>query len=93
MNFTHEANRIFYKDDSGKLLAEVLFPAADSGTVGIVEITRTFVDDSLRGKGVADKLLGAAYNDIKAQNKKAEATCSYAVKWFEKHEDKRDILA
>jgi predicted GNAT family acetyltransferase len=89
MNFISEFNRIYANDDNGRLVAEVRFPPVGAGAV---DIERTFVDDSLAGKGVASALLDAAYDKIKNDGKKARATCSYAVKWFEKHEDKRDIL-
>ena len=42
-------------------------------------------NDSLRGQGMADKLVRAALADIAKDGKKYRATCSYAVKWLEKH--------
>ena len=89
MEFTQEQNRIFLLDDTGKLIAEVTFPDKTAGTV---EINHTFVDDSLRGQGVAGKLLETAAQVIRDQNKKVIATCSYAVKWFEKHPEYQYLL-
>lgn len=89
MEFTYEQNRIFLLDDTGKLLAEVTFP---DKTEHIVDINHTFVDDSLRGQGVAGKLLESAANLLRSQNKKVFLSCSYAVKWFEKHPEYRDLL-
>ncbi|MFQ8601369.1 MAG: GNAT family N-acetyltransferase [Oscillospiraceae bacterium] len=90
MQFKTENNRIFYADETGKLLAEVTFPDAGDGTA---EINHTFVDESLRGQGVAGKLLEAAVQKLRADGKKARPTCSYAVKWFEKHPECQDLLA
>ena len=45
----------------------------------------TIVDSSLQGQGVAGKLVQAAVEDIKSQGGEVRATCSYAVKWLEKH--------
>jgi predicted GNAT family acetyltransferase len=73
----------------GALVAEVTFPDAGGGAV---DINHTFVDESLRGQGVAAKLMQEAYDEIKAQGKKAVATCPYAVAWFERNPGKRDIL-
>ena len=50
MEFTKETNRIFAKDVAGKLIAEITFPNRSATTV---DINHTFVDDSLRGQGVA----------------------------------------
>jgi predicted GNAT family acetyltransferase len=90
MDFTTEKNRIFKQDESGKILAEILFPDEGPGTAAI---TRTFVDGSLEGQGIADKLMKAAVAEIKAQGKQAAPVCSYAVKWFEKHPEHKDLLA
>jgi len=88
MEFTTEKNRI-YKAESNKTIAEVLFP--DKGE-GVVAITRTYVDKSLRGKGVADEMLRAVVAELQAQGKQAVAVCSYAVEWFEKHPEYEGLL-
>ena len=49
MKFQYEAERIYAEDEAGRLLAEVTLPVKD----GVANITHTFVDDSLRGQGVA----------------------------------------
>lgn len=88
MNFQHEENRIFALDPSGKLIAEVTFPVSD----GFAVIDHTFVDDSLRGQGIAGQLLTSAAEQIRNSGLKAKPVCSYAVKWFEKHSEYSDIL-
>ncbi|MDR1020697.1 MAG: N-acetyltransferase [Synergistaceae bacterium] len=89
MKLTSEYNRVYANDENGRLIAEVTFPPAGAG---VVDIEHTFVDDSLRGGGVAGELLEAAYERIKGDGKKAVLSCGYAVKWFERNEGKRDIL-
>lgn len=88
MDFTYENNRIFSKNEQGKLLAEVTFPDISEG---VVEIDHTFVDSSLRGQGIAGQLLEAAAREIREQGKKAYPTCSYAVQWFDKNPEFADI--
>jgi predicted GNAT family acetyltransferase len=89
MEFINEGNRIYMNDESGKMLAEVTFPAiADN----VVNINHTYVDDSLRGQGIADKLLTAVVVLVQKENKKVYPTCSYAVKWFERHTEYADLL-
>ncbi len=82
MIFKHERNRIYYADESGKVLAEILFPTEEDGKANI---THTFVDDSLRGQGIAAKLMEMAVEQIKSEGKVPQFTCSYAAKWAEKN--------
>jgi predicted GNAT family acetyltransferase len=89
MNFTYNPNQIAYFHSDNNLLAEVTFPNVDENTV---DINHTFVDDSLRGQGVAGKLMEATALYLRSQGKKAVLTCSYAISWFEKHAEFNDIL-
>ena len=83
MEFIHEKERIYQTDESGKVIAEVTFPVRD----GIAVINHTFVDDSLRGQGIAGQLVQAAVEQILQDGNKIRATCPYAVTWFEKHKE------
>ena len=65
------------------------FPALDANTV---EIDHTFVDPSMRGTGLAGKLMKEAAEQIQAEEKKAVLTCSYAVQWFERHPEYSGIV-
>lgn len=89
MNFISESNRIYLNNEAGITTAEVLFPDTDMNTV---TITHTFVDDSLRGQGIAGLLMQAAANQLRRDNKKAVPACSYAAAWFQKHPEYQDIL-
>ena len=82
MEFKHEKGRVYMENPEGKVIAEITFPETTAGTV---DIDHTFVDDSLRGQGMADKLVRAALEDIAKEKKQYTASCSYAVKWLEKH--------
>lgn len=82
MNFTVEKTRVYYNDEKGKTLAEVTFPETEKG---VYTIDHTFVDESLRGQGVAGKLVEKAVETIKNNGGEVKATCSYAVKWLEKN--------
>ena len=88
MEFQHERERIFALDEHGKLVAEVTFPVSE----GVADIDHTFVDQSLRGQGVAGQLLDAAVRQIRMEGLRAKATCSYAAKWFKEHPDQSDLL-
>jgi predicted GNAT family acetyltransferase len=89
MEMKHDSNWIYIMDDDKNVIAEVTFPNVNEG---VVDINHTYVDGSLRGKGIADKLVNAAYDSIKEQEKKALLSCPYAVKWFDEHPEKNDIV-
>ena len=81
MNFITEKDRIYAKDPSGNIIAEVTFPTKD----GVSTIDHTFVDPSLRDQGIAVKLVKLAADKILAEGNKIAATCPYAVTWFQRH--------
>ncbi|MBQ4417251.1 MAG: N-acetyltransferase [Butyrivibrio sp.] len=80
--FQKEANRIFKTSESGKTIAEITFPET---APGVYTIDHTIVDDSLRGQGIAGKLVQAAVDEITARGGEVQATCSYAAKWLTTH--------
>ena len=89
MNFIIEDNRIYASEEDGNVVAEITFPAKD----GIATIDHTFVADSLRGQGIAGKLMEAAVAKIQADGNKIGATCSYAVSWLGKHPEVQHVDA
>jgi predicted GNAT family acetyltransferase len=91
MQFIHNKNEINVYDADKNTIAQVTFPCIDVSTV---DVNHTFVDDSLRGQGIAGELMRELAAELRFQNKKAILTCPYAVNWFEKRkEEYSDILA
>ncbi len=90
MEFITLSNRIYAENQEGNIIAEVTFPNVSSDTVNI---NHTFVDPSLRGKGVADQLLNRVANNLRSDNKRAQLTCSYAIRWFHEHPEHADLVA
>lgn len=89
MTFTKESNRIYCAQD-GKTLAEVTFPET---APGVVVIDHTWVGPSLRGQGTAGQLMQAVVDLLRADGRKAQATCSYARAWLARHPEAADVLA
>lgn len=89
MEFQYLDHQIALYDNDNKLLAEAVLPAVDEDTV---EIIRTFVDDSLRGQGIAGRLMLEVAGRLRAQNKKAVLICPYAQAWFGRHPEYRDLI-
>ena len=55
--FHEESGRIYAEDENGKVIAEIVFPEVRPG---VCEIMHTYVDDTLRGQGIAGKLMTLA---------------------------------
>lgn len=82
MDFIVEENRIYLKNEESKIVAEIDFEKINEDTYNVYH---TFVDESLRGQGIANKLVTLAYEEITEKRKsKFQATCEYAKKWIEK---------
>ena len=91
MNFIHKENEIVLFNENEDLLAQITFPYLKEDN-SCVDLNHTFVDPSLRGQGVAGKLMAEAVKDLKERGLNAVPTCSYAQRWFEKHPEYSDLL-
>ncbi|NLD18797.1 MAG: N-acetyltransferase [Clostridiales bacterium] len=89
MDFIHYSNKIVLHGENGAVIAEVIFPEVYKDTV---DVKRTFVDDSLRGQGVAGKLMQEVAADLEDTGRKAKLSCTYAISWFKKHPELHDLL-
>ncbi|MBQ4347451.1 MAG: N-acetyltransferase [Firmicutes bacterium] len=89
MDFKKSKDKIWLENSSGEVSAYVYFPEEKEN---VVNIASTVVDNSLRGQGVADKLLLALVDELKTDGRKAVPSCSYAVKWFDTHKEHSDLL-
>ena len=81
MEFTKTNNGFVKYDENGRVIAEITY--ATTSNPNVVLADHTFVDSSLRGQGVAGKLLDVLVKDMADQNKKIKASCSYVVKKFQ----------
>ena len=82
MNFIKEEGRIYVEDDTNKVIAQVSFSKVDKNTYNI---NHTFVDPSLRGQGIASKLVEEAVKYIESKGCNIIASCSYAESWLKKN--------
>lgn len=92
MEFRTYKNRIVLVDDEEQALAEIDFPAMEEEP-GTVEITHTYVDESLRGRGLAGKLMTRLIAYLERNQLKVYPSCSYAVDWFAKHSEAAHLLS
>lgn len=89
MEFIHEKSRVVIYGKRREILAEITFPETEPG---IADINHTFVDESLRGQGIAGKLMEEAVRQIRAEGKKMKTSCSYAAGWMVRHPEEGDLL-
>lgn len=78
MEYITESNRISLIVE-GEEVAEVTFPETSQG---VFTINHTYVDDRMRGRGIASELVRRAVEEIERRGGRVEATCSYALLWL-----------
>lgn len=57
-----------------------------------LDIIHTIVPQPIEGRGIAAALVKAAYEYASANGMKPKATCSYAVKWLERHPEINGVV-
>ncbi len=87
--FTQEKNR-FYQGPADTPTAEITFEHLPNGALSV---NHTFVDGSLRGQGLAEKLLDAVADLARKEGRKLTGTCSYAVKQLKENPKYADVKA
>ena len=91
MEFEKYGNGYRKLDESGEVVAEITYTPLNDHTVAA---DHTFVDPSLRGQGVAEKMLDHMVEELKKEGKKIVPRCSYVVAQFERKPDKyADVIA
>ncbi|BDR57306.1 GNAT family N-acetyltransferase [Xylocopilactobacillus apis] len=89
MEIQSEPGRFFIDDPAGKMLAEIKYISTQNGKV--LDIVRTFVDESLRGQGVASVLLERVVKLARDTNAKIIPTCNFAKLAFESSSEYRKL--
>ena len=60
----------------------------------VIDFTHTFVDEALRGQGLADELARTALAYAREQKLKVQTTCTFMASFVERHHaDYADMLA
>ncbi|BCR36519.1 GNAT family N-acetyltransferase [Mariniplasma anaerobium] len=84
MEFIYENHKIYVKDNEDKVIVEATFPLYNKETV---VVDHTYVDPTLRGHGVASKLMHEVCKHAEKLGYKVVATCPYSIVWFKKHKE------
>ena len=60
----------------------------------LIDFTHTFVDEALRGQGVADELARAALAFARKEHLKVKTSCTFMASFVQRHSDEyADLLA
>ncbi len=73
------------EDEGGRRLAEIEIHKVP-GAENTYDICHTFVDDALRGRGIAGKLTALAVSRIEESGGSVQASCSYGQHWLSRHQ-------
>ncbi|HEY9159707.1 MAG TPA: GNAT family N-acetyltransferase [Desulfomonilia bacterium] len=94
---TKEETGIVHDEEGGSFSCQIngLECRAEYEMAGddVIDIFRTFVDPSLRGRGIAEKLMRRVLEYAKDRNLKIRPSCSYAVTFFRRNPQHSDMVA
>ena len=84
MDIRHDEKKHWFWTEVDNYLAHVAYELTENGGL---DIRHTIVPEEIGGRGIASSLVREAYNYARANGLRPVATCSYAVRWLEKHPD------
>lgn len=88
--FRTDGQRTWLEDEDGRRIALLDHPEVRPG---VVRLTHTEVDPALSGQGIAGQITQRVAEQLRKDGRRAELTCSYAVRWFAEHPEYQDVLA
>lgn len=86
----HGQHGAFYIDQDGEWIAELTYIKRGASTM---VIDHTEVDESLRGRGIAEELVKKAVEHARASGMKIDPVCPYAKKVIDETPEYQDVLA
>lgn len=84
-----ENKGLFFIEEEGKMLAQITWVKE---TENHIILDHTFVDDSLRGQGIARQLFDKVIELAREREIKIQPVCSYAQKMFEQNPEIADLM-
>ena len=90
MTIEKQGNAFIYSKDDGSKGGEITFKPQDDN---IIVADHTYVDQPLRGQGIASKLLDALVEYARSENLKIKAQCSYVAIAFARDDRYQDVNA
>ncbi len=81
-------NQFYIGESEENALARITFIISGDKMI----IDHTYVSETLRGKGIAQKLLNRAVEYARQENRKIVPQCSYAEKVMKQGDEYKDVL-
>ncbi|HBX25691.1 MAG TPA: N-acetyltransferase [Firmicutes bacterium] len=88
MEFKKERNKILLMNENISI-GEIDFSYLDEKNISI---DHTYVNSNYRGQGIASKLILEVIQFVKENSLRIKPTCSYAVSFFQKHNEYKIFL-
>jgi uncharacterized protein len=88
VTIAHDEERRRFAADLEQGEAVVDYRLLDDGTL---DLRRTFVTESLRSEGLAGKVVRAALDWARENDRKIIATCPYVSRFLERHPEYADL--
>jgi len=89
MEIKRGKSKFYIGESETEFIAHITFK---NGGNNVIIIDHTFVDPSLRGQGIAQKLIDKVVHMARTENLKVVPVCSYAVVAFQRHKEYQDVL-
>lgn len=89
LNFTQEEKKIIVTNEADTILGEITWSQAGES---MIIIDHTFVNESARGQGIAEKLVKEAVNYARKNNQKVVPLCPFAKREFDRKKEYQDLL-
>jgi len=89
MEIKEGKNRFYMEDEKSRFLAEVTYVTTSGNEI---LIDHTFVHPSLRGQGIAQKLIFKVVEHARKNKLKITPICTYAVAEFQRKSEYSDVL-
>lgn len=93
MDIQHQDSKrggVFFMEAQGKRLAEITYQWQEASTI---VADHTWVDDSLRGQGIARKMLDVLVDFARKNQLKIIPQCSYVEVVFRREPELQDVAA
>lgn len=91
MEFLKDDGRIYLRNEKGKKIAQLTY-SDHLEHDHVWNADSVFVDESLRGQGIAEQLVDELVVEAKRADRKIHAVCPYVVSLFERKSDKYESI-
>lgn len=82
----------FGDGDDGSDMASLSYALTPGSSSPCMDLQHTYTPEAMRGRGVAGRLVAAAFAHARENGMKVIPTCSYIPVWVRRHPEEMDIV-